>query len=123
LKSKHGIVGWRAWYSKGRTYNSAEVEWEDLPADGVLVILLYCRERNRSRRLSGRSLYWREPTEDGFIYGHDDAADAILPEGAERKGWLKRGKYVTEEEYAWAENQANEFQNSAPDESLRVDRG
>ena len=97
LKSKHGIVGWRAWYTGGRVYDSASCSWEDLPELGVLVILLYCRERHRSRRLSGRSLYWREPTEDGFIYGHDDAADAILPEGAERKGWLKRGEYVTEE--------------------------
>lgn len=95
-------------------YDSASCRWEDLPELGVLVVLLYCRERNRSRRMSGRSLYWRE----GGIYACDDASDAILPEG---DNLVKRGKWVTEEEFAWASNEANRLQNEAPDESLRVD--
>ena len=110
LKSKHGIVAWRAWYTGERVYDSASCRWEDLPAEGVLVVLLYEREPQHSRRMSGRTLYWLHHAPHGDIYACDDTADARIPEGA----MVKEGRWTTEEEMVWAADEATKLQNEAP---------
>jgi len=90
------VIGWRAWYADGSKYDSASIVWEDLPGDGVLVIMLYFDNKTR-RIMDGSSCYFRARHESGeFIYGENDDS---LEENRKRYGesiLLKRGKWTTE---------------------------
>jgi hypothetical protein len=100
------IIGWRAWYTGGRTFDSATTEWEDLPDDGVVLIMLYQDVRDSSnfflrRGMSGADYYFKS----GDIYGsgfHDDEIPRRYP-GAS----IKRGKWTTEEEMYAVTEEAN----------------
>jgi hypothetical protein len=109
-------IGWRAWYAEGGYYDSTLMEWEELPTDGVLFVIIYWRTRPHCRIMSGKSLYWK----DGDIYAYDDAADAITPKDDRL---VKRGKWVTDQEYQDVQQEVMAAQTIAPDESLRVDDG
>jgi hypothetical protein len=117
------VVGWRAWYTDGRVFDSAATRWEDLPEHGVLVVLLYHRTRPYSRTMSGRSLYWREVTPKGSIYACDETADAIIPKEVRQANCVKYGKWVTDNEMLEARLASEKMQPIAPNESLRVDKG
>ncbi len=105
------IVGWRAWYTQGRKYDSSTTKWEDLPDDGALVFVLYQKSRPHRRMMLGVSLYWHI----GDVYACDNAADALIPEGAS----VKRGKWTTDPEQKQVLDEANQAWE-APDEGQRV---
>lgn len=90
------VIGWRAWYADGSKYDSVTIEWEDLPNDGVIVVVLYFDNKTR-RIMDGSSWYFRARHESGdFIYGENDGSPE---ENKKRYGesiLLKRGKWTTE---------------------------
>ena len=110
----YDIVGWRVWYTEGRKYDSKDTYWEQLPSSGVILFVLYQREKERRRLMLGVSLYWK----DGEIYACDNAADAIIRNGLPPE-CIKRGKWVTDGEYGDALKQAS-LAVLAPDESDRI---
>lgn len=109
------IVGWRAWYTDGRMYNSLTTDWVDLPAEGALVFTLYQRPRKRRRIMCGVTLYWK----DDEKYCCDNTADADIPEDLPAE-FVKRGKWVTDTELEAARTAAFAAMES-PDESLRTE--
>lgn len=115
------VVGWRAWYSGGRTFDSVTTTWSELPADGALYFLLYHRTRPYCRSMCGRSLYWQEPTANGPIYAYDDSADAIISQETWQANRVKRGKWVTDNEMQEVRLAADKLTQTAPDEALRID--
>lgn len=108
------IVGWRAWYTGGRKFDSSTSRWEDLPPEGVLLFCLYQRERKRRRLMLGVTLYWK----DGEIYACDNTADADIRPDLPAE-CIKRGKWATDAEYQTALGEAAAAQD-APDESVRI---
>ena len=108
------IVSWRAWYTGGRVFESTTTRWEDLPAEGALIFVLFRRTRPYRRMMLGVSLYWHI----GDIYACDNAADALIPEGAS----VKKGKWVTDVEFRAASEEATAAWE-APNELERIDRG
>lgn len=112
--SRYDIVGWRAWYAGGRKFDSGTTCWEDLPAEGVLIFVLYQRERRRCRRMLGVTLYWK----DSDIYACDDTNDANIREDLPAN-CVKRGKWVTDGEMGLAQEEARAA-IEAPDESQRI---
>jgi len=118
-KNDYRIVGWRAWYTGGRTFDSTTTRWPDLPTEGALVFVLYSRTRPYRRVMVGVSLYWHDPVSQ--VYGCDNAADAIIPDKLRDGGWVKRGKWVADAEFRPVVDEAMDAKD-APDESLRVDK-
>lgn len=104
LPHDHTVVGWRAWYTGGRVYSSAETCWEDLPANGVLVVLAYERTRPYRRLLSGASLYWRnaDGSFDQWGYSPSVADDPPEFDGVRVKG----GDWTTTAEWQWVLGEA-----------------
>lgn len=117
----HTVVGWRAWYTEGRVYDSSSSRWEDMPHVGVVAIVVYHRTRPYRRIMVGGSLYWIKDTPKGVAYCMDDHRDALIaPEDWERHH-VKRGLWVTDEEYADV-RVAVDAATEAPDESVRRDK-
>ena len=110
------VVGWRAWYTGGRQFDSGSTLWEELPAVGVLYIVLYNRTRPYRRMMSSVTLYWK----DGDMYCCDNTADARIREELPRN-CIKEGRWTTDQEYMDTYIAASDTWD-APDESLRVDR-
>lgn len=83
-------VGWRAWYTRGRVFDAHDMEWRALPADGVIVIVVYhddwAANGVRYRTLhDGYDYYWRDPGTEAFRSGDirpDFPAD-LIKEGTE----------------------------------------
>ena len=90
------VVGWRAWYTDGSKYDSATTRWNDLPDDGVVVIVLYFDNKTR-RIMDGSDWYFRAKHESGdFVYGENNDPSE---ENKKRYGEdisLKRGQWTTE---------------------------
>lgn len=81
------VVGWHVWYDGGEYFTSADSAWDDLPADGVQVMLVLFAD-GTSRIASGDDWYFHR---DG-VYGHtSQAADLLrsLP-------WVKRGRWTSD---------------------------
>lgn len=57
------IVGWRIWYTGGRVFDSKLSNWQELPGDDVLFVMLYLDEFTDSTRYRharyGCDTYWR----------------------------------------------------------------
>lgn len=85
------VEAWRAWYPD-EVYASNEIEWSDLPNEGVQVIVLFYDEwtadgQVRYRKLlDGDDYYWHVPGTDEFGSDMDPAEipdNAIVKEGLE----------------------------------------
>ena len=98
------VIGWRAWYSGGRTFDSATTPWTDLPTEGVIGFMLYedtlcpdgvCPTR---RQLANADWYWLD--RDGF---HKSATslnrEEWVPAPLVERNTLKGGEWVEDGEY------------------------
>ena len=106
------VVAWRAWYADGGVYQSEEMDWSDLPNDGVVYVTLFYKETTpdgqATRRFMVGEWYFRwVALDDSVVYGHttcsklpngelvSESVESILERypGAE----VKRGKWVSDE--------------------------
>lgn len=114
------VVGWRAWYTGGLRYSSAEWRWEDLPPNGILAVVAYERTRPYRRILSGASLYWRNA--DGS-FGQWGYSPSVVDDPPEFDGCVvKGGDWTTTAEWERVLGEAMDA-HEAPDECMRVDGG
>jgi len=73
------VVGWKIWYDDGSKYSSKDIDWADLPVDGVQYLMLYEStfdhhdppQRTRMSH-SGQDHYFRQETEHGVVYGSNN---------------------------------------------------
>jgi hypothetical protein len=94
------ILGWRCWYEgdavyQGRTFT----EWQALPADGVIHVMVYYDQNDRSGKplrmsLQGHDHYFLTP--NGVLGSNNDTLADIKQRypGAS----IKRGKWVLADE-------------------------
>jgi len=115
MASIYSIVGWRAWYSGGRKFDSATTAWKSLPEKGVIGFVLYQREKQRRRIMTGVTLYWQ--SDDLFCC--DNTEDADIPEGLDSSR-IKRGKWVSDEEYGAAQEEMRDAMVSPTNEETRI---
>lgn len=81
-------MNWRVWY-EDTCYDSCNHKWEDIPDDGVQVVILY--KEGRREIMCGPTSYYRAPHKEGWIWDADyDHPDKVIKRypGAE----IKRGK-------------------------------
>lgn len=105
-------IGWRAWYDHSRKYDSATTKWEDLPDDGMQVLVVYYEDDNRMMfgpspdQRSGVDHYFQVPGPDGeMIYGSNSDTDTEIL--ARYPGAIiKRGRWTTYEEFSRLQEEA-----------------
>jgi len=117
------VVGWRAWYTDNRIWDSAHTKWEDLPPRGIIAIMLYCDPRPYRQIMTSATCYWRD-ADGGFHswgWADEDPADAPIHHEDIQAGRLKIGVWVSDAEMARVSHEAWEA-HIAPDESLRRDK-
>lgn len=110
------VIGWRVWYADESNYDSKNTSWNDLPDDGVLIIVLYFDENRPDgkplRRInSGVDWYFRARGLKDFIYGQNNDSPE---ENKKRYGdniSLKRGKWTDEPTMHQVEKEASEALN------------
>jgi hypothetical protein len=92
------VVGWRAWYSDGKVFSSKTTRWHVLPADGVLIIILYYADARR-RIMQGADYYFIASGVADAIYGESgeppEAIVARYPDAI-----VKRGRWTDDATYA-----------------------
>lgn len=94
--------GWRAWYTDGRTFSSADTDWTDLPDTGVLGVVVYLDPPYR-KLVSGGDWYYLD----------SDHVPATVPTHTEWGRWTdppavpevecKRGAAVTDDRWTAVE--------------------
>lgn len=98
------VVGWKAWYTNGRKFDSSQTSWSDLPDDGAILIQLYFDKRGERSRLPyrrvflGDDYFWHVPPD---LWGSCRHAEMTPEEICERypDAMIKRGKWTSEDEY------------------------
>ena len=89
------VIGWRAWFEKEQIFDSKTHNWENIPDDGVLIIVQYhkiihpnTKERYR-RTWSGVDYYWTTPESKLEVFCGDESPIERYPGAV-----IKRGKWV-----------------------------
>jgi len=104
------VIGWRAWYTGGKTFSSVDDTWEGMPNDGVLGVVLYEKGHNPSKNeiyrliLVGEDWYFRAMSENNkYIYGGCKGSSALeiyqRYGGATNGTCVKRGKWTDNETF------------------------
>ncbi len=87
------VLGWRAWFTSGRVFDSAAVAWADLPDDGFVVGMVYYDD-GTSRIVAGGDFYFA--VGDSIAY-NDDPPEVTL--GRYPGIAIVRGQWVPDAEY------------------------
>jgi len=97
------VVAWKAWYVGGAAFCSTEVEWSELPDDGMLGYVILFDQlgpdgKHLHRISTGRDWYWKsDGMKEDPIYGYsDDEPAEILARYPSAS--LKRGKWTDDPE-------------------------
>jgi hypothetical protein len=94
----------RAWYEDRRVYSSAETPWQDLPAEGMVGVVVYLSESVTPFRavVIGGDWYYLE---GGEVRASETMWDGYVePPAVKCMACLKRSGRLSDE--AWAEVQA-----------------
>ncbi|MHA2279266.1 MAG: hypothetical protein ACXAC5_00020 [Promethearchaeota archaeon] len=103
------IIGFRAWYENSQVFDSKTITWENLPDDGLIVVILYENKRLRSgdghyRRIcSNKNYYWIVLPNLLDVFYDDDNPVERYPGAI-----VKRGKWVPYAEYEAVTKEAME---------------
>ena len=102
LKRAVTVIGWRAWYDRGTgPFDSTNHKWEDIPDDGIQVLVLYRSDGGR-RMISGCDYYFKA----GNVYGSNNDSLEVLEQ--RYPGVVaKRGRWASEEEIDFAQKAAD----------------
>lgn len=83
---------WRIWYDGGRFFDSESMSWEELPEDGVQLVVVYLPKGQR--HISGCDFYFKA---DGDILGGNSDSEVSI-----RRRYsgavIKRGRWTSDEE-------------------------
>lgn len=112
------VAAWKVWYADGSRHVGTTPEaWAELPADGVLVVMLYYDEHAETpphvrlrRIMQGNDSYWLQPGEPDHIYGQSNDPPGAIRErypGAMVKlgRWADDGTYKEVEQAAMADRE------------------
>jgi hypothetical protein len=100
------VVAWKAWYRGDLAFCSTGYEWEDLPDEGVVGVVIVFDDATR-RNMTGSDFYWMatilgQPT---LCQGlHDDNPAERYP-GAS----IKKGVWTTDDEMRRVLGKMGEF--------------
>lgn len=102
---KFNVIGWKAWYVDGQWFTSRETKWEDLPDDGVAVVMLYFEDG--TRRIVEDDWYFKVEVDGKTLYGQDGwAGSRELIQQRYPGASVKRGKWTADEIFFPIEKQA-----------------
>jgi hypothetical protein len=92
------VVGWKAWYTRYRVYSSDIHTWEELPKEGVLVVLIYFDEKDTAgdhyrEIIKGRRRYFKAigSANNEFYKGSLWNEAKILRTYDTKEEWIKEG--------------------------------
>lgn len=92
------VVGWKAWYTQNRVYSSSVHNWEELPKEGVLVVMVYFDEKASGGEhlreiIKGRRRYFKAvgSSNNEFFKGSLWNEDKILRTYDTHEDWIKEG--------------------------------
>ena len=94
-------IGWHAWYTDNREFDSKHIAWDDLPSDGLAIVVVFMGDLTPeeepgtyTQTYHGYDYYWTIPgTPLEVFYAHDD------PKGRYPGASVKRGKWMPTEEF------------------------
>lgn len=99
------VVGFRIWYVDGTiATGTTRADWEQLPDDGVLIVMLYYNRfdtggDSRYRRvLMSNDHFWHAPGTMDAIFGQSDDAPHVITAKYEQ-AHVKRGKWTDDAHY------------------------
>ena len=46
------LIGWRAFYDNGKEYSSKEIEWSELPLNGLLVVVEFYSDGSKQKHFN-----------------------------------------------------------------------
>ena len=103
-------IGWHAWYSDNREFDSKHIDWVDLPDDGLAIVVVFMGEvadddgdTPYRQVYSGHDFYWTIPGIPLEVFCSDENPKVRYP-GA----LVKRGRWMpTDEYYQYAEEAHN----------------
>lgn len=102
------IVGWKIWYAGGRRFSSVHTKWEDLPDDGVLMLVTYKQEYDKGKRYRCKwhAMDWYGFDKDQLFVANNDT----LEDNKKRYPGVsfKRGMWVSDEDYIKVEREADD---------------
>ena len=55
-------MDWKVWYSEGRTFDSRDMSWEDLPQDELQALIVY-KSNGTPKVVAGCDYYWLDGDE------------------------------------------------------------
>ena len=81
---------WKIWYDDGSTFSSDDGSWEEVPSDGVLIIMEYHGSGQKEIHMSADYYYMEDGTIQHFPLGHlERHLKKHMPS-------LKYGRYTSE---------------------------
>lgn len=89
---------WRAWYADGAVYSSADVAWADLPAEGMVGVVVYLAHPYR-RIVDGADWYWLADGEVHALMTHKAWGQFVEAPADVPARVLKRSGVLGDEEW------------------------
>jgi hypothetical protein len=98
------VAGYVVWYADGSSCSSRNKSWDQMPADGVLMVMLYfdkftAGNKRYAEVQQGHEHYFRMPDGSDWIHGYsNDSAGDIqkrYPGAIVKRGkWASNGRYA-----------------------------
>lgn len=105
------MIGWKAWFTEGRTFTSKDSNWEDLPNDGVLAVLVF-EGGIYTRYADGQDYYFMH---EGTICCNNDTLETNKKRYPDVKNF-KRGKWTSDENMKRIQQEARQQKSLEKDE-------
>ena len=98
------IAGWKAWYTDNRVYRSNLRKWEDLPKEGVLLVMVYYDDMAPNGKpfrdiIHGSRRYFMATGSSGnlFLKGSLWNENKLLGTYSTKPEWVKEGVWDDDE--------------------------
>ena len=107
------VEEWKAWYTQNRVYRSSVDNWEDLPKEGILLLLIFFDERaahggRYKEIIHGNRRYFKSIGSSGseFFKGSLWNEKKLLKTYDTKPEWIKEGIYDDDETIKLIVNEA-----------------
>lgn len=92
------MLGWRAYYSDGRTFASDGVAWAHLPPEGMVGVVVYLEPPYRTL-LTGGDWYWMEDGEIRRTKNHPEWGEWADPPEVECAACVKKSGAMSDDAF------------------------